>query len=235
MAGPLKGYLWPTERSYGYIIGNQETKHVINTFCSWLTPYSVFYDLGSNIGYFSFIANIYITKGKIYAFEPTGFNIDLFKHLQLLNKKLLIHNSIKLLEFAISDSEKEVEFSYNKILAESNTYVESTVIYTGERIKVKCYSIDGLVEMGYPAPNVIKIDIEGAEYDALIGATNTLIKYKPNLLLATHNCKVPGVKEKCLAYLKELGYTLEHTGYQNRAIAGLDDYIAIHRDNLKNI
>ena len=89
--------------------------------------------------------------------------------------------------------------------------------------------------MGYPAPNVIKIDIEGAEYDALIGATNTLIKYKPNLLLATHNCKVPGVKEKCLAYLKELGYTLEHTGYQNRAIAGLDDYIAIHRDNLKNI
>lgn len=235
MSGPLKGYQWPTDRSYEYIIANNEPPAVMNEFCSWFTPATVFYDVGSNIGYYSFIANTLITTGKIYAFEPTTFNNDVFKKLLVLNKKQIQENHIELLEFAIADTEKEVEFSYDKVFAEGNTYVLDAANYTGKKIKVACYSIDTLLQMGYAAPDVMKIDIEGAEYDALMGAVNTLKKYTPHLLLATHNCKVPGIKEKCITFLEELGYVLEHTGYHNKAKAGLDDYIAVHKEKIKTL
>jgi FkbM family methyltransferase len=233
MAGPLKGYQWPTSRSYEYIIGNNEPDEVMQQFCSWFKPGSVFYDVGSNIGFYSFVANRFIVSGKIYAIEPTSFNNRLFKRLLQLNKEKVVNNNFEILEFAISDSEKEVEFSNNEKLAESNTYVENTDIYKGERIKIKCYSIDRLIEMGYAVPNIIKIDVEGAEYDALVGATNTLKKYTPNILLATHDCKVPGIKDKCMRYLEDMGYVLQHTGYHNKSKAGLDDFIAVYKDKLQ--
>ncbi|MEI9956355.1 MAG: hypothetical protein WDM90_08655 [Ferruginibacter sp.] len=50
--------------------------------------------------------------------------------------------------------------------------------------------------------------------------------------MATHNCIVPGIKEKCITYLQDLNYVLMHTGYHNKTIDGLDDYIAIHKEKL---
>jgi len=66
----------------------------------------------------------------------------------------------------------------------------------------------------------------------LLGAAATLKKYTPNLLLATHDCKVPGIKDKCVNYLEDMGYVLQHTGYLNKSKAGLDDFIAVHKDKL---
>ncbi len=232
MAGPLKGYQWPTSRSYEYILGNNEPAEVMQQFCSWFKPGSVFYDVGSNIGFYSFIANRYIVSGKIYAIEPMPFNNRLFKELLLLNKEKVAKNNIEILEFAIADTEKEVEFSNDEVFAEGNTYVSSAVAFAGEKIKIQCYSVDKLVQMGYAVPDVIKIDIEGAEYDALIGAAGTLKKYTPNIFLATHDCIVPGIKDKCIQYLEAAGYVVKHTGYHNKNMNGLDDFIAIHKNKL---
>ena len=232
MAGPLKGYEWPTSRSYEYIIGNNEPGEVIEQFCSWFKTGSVFYDVGSNIGFYSFVANRYIVSGKIYAIEPTPFNNRLFKELLVLNKEKVVNNNIEILEFAIADAEKEVDFSNDEVFAEGNSYVSAVADFSKGKIKVKCFSIDRLIQLGYAVPDVIKIDIEGAEYDALIGAADTIKKYTPNLLLATHDCKVPGIKDKCKLYLEELGYVLKHTGYHNKSKAGLDDFIAVHKDKL---
>ena len=130
MAGPLKGYQWPTSRSYEYIIGNNESAEVMQQFCSWFKPGSIFYDVGSNIGFYSFIANRYIVSGKIYAVEPTPFNNCLFKELLLLNKEKVTNDNIEILEFAISDTKKEVNFSNDELSAEGNTYVSSAVTFS---------------------------------------------------------------------------------------------------------
>ncbi|WP_460559073.1 FkbM family methyltransferase [Ferruginibacter profundus] len=233
MAGPLKGYRWPVSRSYDYITGTNESDEVMAEFCSWLGPGTVFYDIGSNIGYYSFIANTFISTGKIYAIEPTAFNNQLFHQLVLINKNKLQHNTIQLCPFAVADTAKEVLFSNNTVFAEGNSYIPVANNNKAEKIKVQCYSIDGLLQMGYAAPDVIKLDVEGAEYDALIGATQTLQQYKPNLLVATHDCIVPGIKEKVVVHLQALGYIVKHTGYHNKAMAGLDDYIAVHKEKLK--
>ena len=224
--GPLKGFLWSTHSSYDYLTGGYEDPAVMQTFFSWLRPASVFYDLGANVGYYAFLASQRIETGRIYSFEPIPRNIEIFsKHLEL-NKGKIRNDIISLEPLAVSDSEKEVVFSNDPSEVEGNTYVKDRA----QGIKVKSYSIDGLVKKGFMLPDIIKIDVEGAEYDVLKGAIDTLRSARPNILLATHDCHLPGVKDKCIAFLESLGYTLQHTGHFNKHVPGLDDYIAIHKD-----
>ena len=234
MAGPLKGYLWSTASSYEYILGNYEDPATEAVFLSWLKPGSVFYDIGGNVGYHALTANRFITSGRIYSFEPLPAVRKIFETHIELNKKRISSDNISLLPFAISDSEKQVGFSDNPSRQEGNTYIKGSVVFTGaeNKITVQCYSIDGLLKQGYDKPDIIKIDVEGAEYDVLQGALNTLQQHKPGILLATHDYHLPGVQEKCVHFLQQLGYRLKHTGSYNKQLEGLDDYIAIHESRL---
>lgn len=234
MAGPLKGYRWSTTGSYEYILGNYEDPKTIDTFLSWLKPASVFYDLGANAGYFTLMANRVITEGKIYAFEPSPAARQLFEEHLKLNSAKITADNISLLPFAISDAENQIEFSDSNIQKEGNTYIKGSPIFSGteNKITVQCYSVDGLQQQGFERPDVMKIDVEGAEYDVLQGAVNTLQRYKPCILLATHDCHLPGVQVKCVQLLKQLGYIVKHTGNYNKQMDGLDDYIAIHPERL---
>jgi FkbM family methyltransferase len=69
---------------------------------------------------------------------------------------------------------------------------------------------DDVREMSLPAPDFVKIDIEGEELAALVGARNTLLTHKPRLFLEMHG-ETMNLKRKnvaaIVAYLNELGYT----------------------------
>jgi FkbM family methyltransferase len=233
-AGPLKGYLWSTSASYDYILGEYENPATLKAFLSWLKTDSVYYDIGSNIGFHALTANTIITTGKIYAFEPVPTTMDFFKQHISLNSKLITSNRITLLPIAVSDEEKMVQFSDNADQRDGNTYIKESAVFLGTENKtmVQCKTIDGLLSEGFDKPDIIKIDAEGAEYDVLMGAKHTLQLYKPYILLATHNCHLPGVQEKCVSFLLQLGYQLQHTGNYHKYIDGLDDYIAIHKSKL---
>lgn len=231
MKGPLKGYRWSTSSSYDYILGNYEDPVTLKQFISWLKPGAVLYDIGANVGFHSLVANEFAEDGTIYAFEPMPFVRAVFeKHLEL-NQALIGKNNIRLLPIAVSDTEKEVEFSNDPASRDGNTYITGSYIFNNAagKIKVHCDSIDGLIAKGYKVPDIIKIDVEGAEYDVLLGARKTIEQNHPFILLATHDCHLHGVQQKCVALLQELGYDLEHTGRHNKYMEGLDDYIAIHK------
>ncbi len=234
MGGPLNGYLWSVTSSYEYIMGNYEEPEVMKAFISWLKSDSVFYDIGANIGFYSLIANVINTDGKIYAFEPMPSVRKIFEDHIKLNKRHILNNNISLLPFAIADTEKEVLFSNDTRQIDGNTYIKGSPVFSASKNKlmVQCYSVDGLLKQGYNKPDIIKIDVEGAEFDVLQGAINTLQQYKPNILLATHDCHLPGVQQNCVAFLQQLGYHLQHTGTHNKQLKGLDDYIAIHESKM---
>ncbi len=235
MKGPLKGYAWSTASSYEYILGNYEDPKTVETFLSWLKPNTVFYDLGANAGYYALLANRFISNGRIYSFEPSPAAQDIFQQHVKRNHAFISNNNIRLLPYALSDSEKQVEFSNNPEQQDGNTYITGSSVFNKAEhfLTIPCYSIDGLLQLNYDKPDIIKIDVEGAEYDVLKGAVDTLKKYRPNILLATHDCHLPGVKDKCVQLLKQLGYRLQHTGNYNKQVAGLDDYIAVHENRTK--
>lgn len=236
MSGPLKGWRWSTASSYDYILGNYEDPVVMKQFLSWLKPGSVYYDIGSNVGFHALVANQVINTGKIYAFEPMPGVREIFEKHISLNKKFINSNNITILPLALSDSKKQVQFSNDMYHREGNTYVTGSYVFkeAEEKIQVECQSIDGLIEEGYLKPDIIKIDVEGAEFDVLQGAKKTLEQYKPFILLATHDCHLPGVQQNCVQFLEALGYELTHTGDHHRYMEGLDNYIAIPKNNVQD-
>ena len=50
---------------------------------------------------------------------------------------------------------------------------------------VQCTAIDDVLPNF--APNLIKMDIEGAEYDAILGARNTIASYLPGLAISLYH------------------------------------------------
>ncbi len=222
-SGRNKGFKYRIGFGNDYLFGTYE-EDAIEKISEHISPNDIIYDLGANAGYFS-LAFSRKTNNKIYAFEPSRpvFNI-LKTHIKENNVTNVIPMNI-----AITDQKRELTFTDhaskvgNTYISESKNYNESIDAYT-----IEGNSIDNvcLHEKSILPPNVIKIDVEGAEYDVLLGARATIEKYSPVLLLATHERHVKGIRDKCLALCKEMNYeVLPLDDLKNGG--GLEDFLLL--------
>ena len=222
--GNLKGYRFTVITPYDdYFTTEYEQdsfSYVINAIKQ--KPESVIFDLGANLGYFSLLCASHSAAAKIFAFEPIPANMT------ILCRHLLINNikNVTPVSLAVSDNLGLVDFSADN-QSVSYTYKQSSSYY-GIRhlnIKIGTTSLDALInQFGFPEPDIIKIDVEGAEYDVLSGAEELIKKYMPKILLSTHEVHLKGVEEKCLLFLDKLNYSC--TKFENAAdrMEGLNDF-----------
>ena len=158
----------------------------------------VVYDIGANVGLYSLLASHIVgSEGRVFSFEPVPRNLDfLRRHLQLNQVK-----NCSVLEVAVSRLDGIANFNLG-----INSMMGHLTDGSQNAFSVRTVRVDDLVASGEIAPpNVIKCDIEGAEYDALIGALATLSKYRPTIFLATHG---PEIHECCCRLLLGLHYQL---------------------------
>lgn len=199
--GPASGLTFNIELpgDKNILIGNYEldfTRNLINSFSKG----DVFYDIGGFKGYFSGLLALKGAK-EVHVFEPMPNNIGKIKDLIALNPFLPIH----LHEVAISDQSGISTFQIMKDdsmgkLEDSNFQREEK----GEIIKVRTISLDSLVfEEKISPPNLIKIDVEGAESYVLKGAKKTLEIYSPILLIEIHGYLIG---KTCLDFLNNYNY-----------------------------
>ncbi|GAB4546546.1 MAG: FkbM family methyltransferase [Pleurocapsa sp.] len=151
-----------------------------NIFAQYLHPGDVFYDIGSNVGFFSIIAAQLVGEGgKVYAFEPGQENANSIRHNAQLNK----FKQIEVIEKAVSHSSGSgqlllAKYSGGHALATADAPPD----LAGE-VTVDLVSIDDLIAQNKIAPpNFVKVDVEGAELDVLKGMKQTIKTHQPTII-----------------------------------------------------
>lgn len=141
----------------------------------------VFLDIGANCGAVTLVAASAINNGKIYAFEPGNTvrsrlqaNIDLNPTLK---------NIVKVVPFGLG-------LKAGKLLYyEDQNYRGNGALFESQGIPVDVVSLDDWVfQEKIDKIDAIKIDVEGMEYDVLLGGKLTLTKYHPIIYFETLPC-----------------------------------------------
>ena len=172
----------------------------------------VFYDVGSNYGYYSVILS-HLTKAT-YAFEPVA---ETFNVLKKNIKKNRIKNIIPF-QFALSDKEENI--SINIYSSSGNNSLFNRSIPTDHPTKhigkanIRTKTLDSLILKAtnpIHKPDLIKIDVEGAELNVLRGSRYIVEKYRPVLLVEyseTTSIDAGYTSKDIFNFIKEMDYVI---------------------------
>lgn len=139
----------------------------------------VVYDGGAYPGDFTVQASRLVgPKGKVYAFEPNPTNRDLLTKVVSLNDC----PNVVILPYALYSSECLVELEREGVGSRIASLMSRDAI-TAHAVTA---SLDYLIR-SFPPPKFVKLDIEGAEIEALAGATELIDKNQPAWAIASYH------------------------------------------------
>lgn len=195
--GRLKGKKWIVgSSSHGCWLGSYEFDKQL-LFERTVTRGCVVFDLGGHVGFYTLLASELVgPNGKVFVFEPVPRNLSYLKEHLRLNHA----SNVTVIEAAVSERSGAVFFDEGPDSSMGH-------LASDGRLQVMTVTLDELFSNGeIPAPDYIKIDIEGAEYSALLGARSILMESHPTVFLATHGSSV---HQECCCLLRSLGYQLQ--------------------------
>lgn len=170
------------------------TKFLIKT----LQSDSVFYDIGAHIGFYTSLAQEFITSGQVHSFEP---NPQTFRVLS----KNIFSSSVFANQLAVfSDVGDKVFYADLRKMSGMSGFGFHRRF---NKIFVKATTLDNYVLTHRP-PTMIKIDAEGAESEIVMGAREMLGAFHPTIIMEIW--KDPNKKEELptIDLLFNLGYLL---------------------------
>jgi len=170
---------------------------------SLLRPGQVFFDVGANVGFYSLLGSRLVEgHGQVFAFEPMPRNIMfLCRHVDLNHAR-----NVTIFPLACADRIMTELFYFGANNALGHLAEDNRRQQNDRAILVSTTTLDAAVERLGISPDVIKIDVEGAEMRVLKGAKDVLTRVRPSLLLSVHSAQL---REACLTYLDGFNYRLE--------------------------
>jgi FkbM family methyltransferase len=155
-----------------------------NIYQTNVAPNDLVIDIGAHIGLFSmYCAN----KGAIVlAIEPSPENAKILLDNELFN---IYSGTILSYQYAVSNHNHEIDLHIYP------NQINNSIYGKGKKIKVKCLDIKELSEC-----DILKLDVEGAEYDILSAMDKTMIRKE--LLVEYHKINGWGFKDLDLGSMK---------------------------------
>ncbi len=177
---------------------------VRNQFEKYIKPGMKVLDIGANIGAHTlFLSKLVGEEGKVYAFEPCQNIMDILKFNCMINK---CSNTI-LYKLGCGDKKEErfIDQRWSETKKDDNYGCVMLHENGDENMeKIQVVDIDSLnLEVDF-----VKIDAEHMEDKVLNGMKNTIVKYKPIIILEIHE----NDKHKVIPILDNLNYSCEYIG-----------------------
>ncbi|HEV7926019.1 MAG TPA: FkbM family methyltransferase [Verrucomicrobiae bacterium] len=187
----LQAYPWPVREvgvalldfreveAFGMVnisLGEAHDRNLLRCLEKALRPGDVFWDVGANIGIVSgHFAHPRFQLSSLHAFEPNPGPLKTLQSLFSGNARCIVH------PFGLGDKDQTI--TLNLSAAGSSVGSMSRDLHEGKQIQVQVRCGDGVRrEQGLPAPQVMKIDVEGFEPSVFAGLAETVAAHRPILV-----------------------------------------------------
>jgi FkbM family methyltransferase len=212
-----------------YYVGEVEYHQMSYLIAHHLSPNMVFLDVGGHHGAFATIVGHELKKnnlgGKVYTFEPDQRNISYIQKNLAQNG---LENNVEIVAKAVSNQNGKGRFitstdnscNWLELGIETAEELTSTEIVEMVSLDVFCENLDRV--------DVIKIDIQGGELNALRGAEQVIKKFRPTLFVEIMDYSKDAKDAK--TYLDDLGYTLHYLTKKSQLVAANSPDIFISWD-----
>jgi FkbM family methyltransferase len=193
---------YPAERELFYV---GDRHRALTYFLKQHTPDAGYcLDIGANMGFYTLkFARWVGQNGRVAAFEP---NPTILKRIKA-NMELNQFSSIDLVAKAIHLEINKVPFFISQDPVLSSMKPSEIDL---EQIMVDTISIDAYMrDVGWNRLDVIKLDIEGSDCNALLGGKETLERFKPFVVFEYQQDTPEAIAHSAFELLKKIGYDVQ--------------------------
>jgi FkbM family methyltransferase len=180
-----------------YWLGTHEER-VQDALAEHVSPGLTVYDVGAHAGFFTLLASrLAGPSGRVFAFEPRPDNVERL-HRNIDANRV---TNVDVIPAALSDRSGSAAF----VMHEST--LEGRLADPGEMsaASVRTEAIDALVRDGMAPPDLMKVDVEGAEGGVIRGAARTIDAHRPVMLIEVHSIEAG----REVAFAMPCAYTFE--------------------------
>jgi FkbM family methyltransferase len=165
------------------------------------------FDVGAHIGLVALpMASQIAPAGVVIAFEPATANQQYLKRHIALND---MASRIRVEPLLVGSKIEDVAFHEFDHAAGMNTVATGLLRGNVRTRSVRQTTIDAFCAETGLAPEIIKIDVEGAEIGVLEGARETLAKHRPEVFLSVHPRQIAALGRS----IEELRAEIVRSGY----------------------
>lgn len=178
---------------------------ILECFLREATSASCIFDIGANIGIYSLLA-AKDSSVEVHAFEPEPLN------RKVLTENIAMNHLSNVTIHARALSNQDGSGSLERTGQTSGIGTHHLVRQSGNKtIEVPISRVDTLVKAGtLPAPDLVKLDVEGHEWDVLEGMRDTIAHHPMTVLVERHLDGDPTRPDRSgdESRFKELGFTV---------------------------
>jgi FkbM family methyltransferase len=166
-----------------------------------LAPGMTFYDVGANVGFYTILAALRVEgSGRVYSFEPVPSSAKAINY----NLRLSGFEHVTVMPFAVSDRSGECRINVSRESFWSRLDWLPAPRGHDAVINAASITLDGLLASAdCKPPDVVKIDVEGAELAVLDGMSRMLRSSRPVII-----CELHGTSVEVKRRLERAGYTV---------------------------
>jgi len=173
------------------------TDKLFGRFLDDLSPKGIAIDCGANVG--DITERMANTGARVYAFEPNPYafqklkkRLENFENVTCINKGVWDRNTSSKLYLHNEASKDEEFWSFASSIIKEKTNVDP-----GHSIEIQLVDLCEFIENLDQPVDLLKMDIEGAEYEILEKFLEKHLYQKVKMtLVEPHDSKIKGLKEK---------------------------------------